>query len=125
VLPLIRSAHERWDGDGYPDGLAGNDIPFGARVICVCDAFDAMVSERPYRAARSVDEAIEEMICCAGKQFDPVVVDALVAEIRGEVGEKGPRGRNLTRERPASQRPSSSRSRESRRARRNALQTPE
>ena len=123
VLPLIRSAHERWDGDGYPDGLAGDDIPFGARVICVCDAFDAMVSERPYRAARSVDEAIAEMVRCAGTQFDPVIVDALVAEIRG--GADGREKRNLTRERPVSRRPSSSRSHESRRAGRSALQMPE
>ena len=125
VLPLIRSAHERWDGDGYPDGLAGNDIPFGARVICVCDAFDAMVSERPHRAARSVDEAIEEVIRCAGTQFDPVVVDALVAEIRGDGAEGGHQTRDLTQERAALRRPSSSQSRESRRARRSALQTPE
>jgi polar amino acid transport system substrate-binding protein len=81
VLPMIRSAHERWDGDGYPDGLAGEEIPFGARLICACDAFHAITSDRPYRAARSVDEAIEELKRCAGTQFDPVVTEALVAEI--------------------------------------------
>jgi diguanylate cyclase (GGDEF)-like protein/putative nucleotidyltransferase with HDIG domain len=125
VLPLIRSAHERWDGDGYPDGLAGTDIPFGARVISACDAFHAMVSERPYRAARSVDEAIDELIRCAGTQFDPMVVDALIAEIRGDQGGAQREAGQLTWERVASRRPSSSRSRESRRSRRNALQTPE
>jgi putative nucleotidyltransferase with HDIG domain len=122
VLPLIRSAHERWDGAGYPDGLAGKDIPFGSRVICACDAFHAMVSDRPYRLARSVDEAIDEMIHCAGTQFDPVVVDALVAEIRGE---DLPSEDRLKRERLALRRPSSSQTHGSRRARRSALQTPE
>jgi diguanylate cyclase (GGDEF)-like protein/putative nucleotidyltransferase with HDIG domain len=81
VLPMIRSAHERWDGDGYPDGLAGEQIPFGARLISACDAFHAITSDRPYRAARSVDEAVEELQRCAGTQFDPVVIEALVAEI--------------------------------------------
>ena len=51
VASLVRSSHERWDGDGYPDGMAGEEIPLGARVVCVCDAYDAMVSERPYRKA--------------------------------------------------------------------------
>jgi putative nucleotidyltransferase with HDIG domain len=124
VLPLIRSAHERWDGAGYPDGLAGKQIPFGARVICACDAFHAIVSERPYRAARPVEDAIEEMIRCSGTQFDPVVVDALVAEIRRD-GAEAQREKRLTREPHASRRPSSSPKRGSRRARRNALQTPE
>jgi diguanylate cyclase (GGDEF)-like protein/putative nucleotidyltransferase with HDIG domain len=81
VLPLIRSAHERWDGNGYPDGLAGTDIPFGARIICACDAFHAMVSERPYRAARSVPDALTEMRSCSGTQFDSNVVDALLLEL--------------------------------------------
>jgi diguanylate cyclase (GGDEF)-like protein/putative nucleotidyltransferase with HDIG domain len=122
VLPLIRSAHERWDGGGYPDGLAGKEIPFGARVIGACDAFHAMVSDRPYRSARSVEEAIDEMIRCAGTQFDPAVVDALVAEIRGD--ESSSAG-ELKRERRESRRPSSSPRRGSQRARRSALQTPE
>jgi diguanylate cyclase (GGDEF)-like protein/putative nucleotidyltransferase with HDIG domain len=81
VLPLIRSAHERWDGRGYPDGLAGERIPLGARVICACDAFHAMTSDRPYRAALSFDEAVAELAACAGTQFDPVVIDALLAEL--------------------------------------------
>jgi putative nucleotidyltransferase with HDIG domain len=81
VLPLIRSAHERIDGSGYPDRLAGEQIPLGARVICACDAFHAMVSDRQYRPRQSVAEAIEEMRRCAGTQFDPVVVDALLEEL--------------------------------------------
>jgi diguanylate cyclase (GGDEF)-like protein/putative nucleotidyltransferase with HDIG domain len=81
VLPLIRSAHERWDGSGYPDRIGGETIPLGARVICACDAFHAMVSDRPYRSALPIVEAVDEMRRCAGTQFDPVVVDALLAEL--------------------------------------------
>jgi diguanylate cyclase (GGDEF)-like protein/putative nucleotidyltransferase with HDIG domain len=80
VHPLVRSAHERWDGRGYPDALANTAIPLGARIICACDAFHAMTSDRPYRAAMSVADAVEEMHRCSGTQFDPTVVDALVAE---------------------------------------------
>jgi putative nucleotidyltransferase with HDIG domain len=81
VAPLVRSAHERFDGGGYPDGLSGEDIPRGAMVIATCDAFHAMTSDRSYRAAMSHHEAIEELQANAGTQFDPVVVDALVAEL--------------------------------------------
>ncbi len=81
VATLVRSSHERWDGGGYPDGLAGDSIPLGARVVCVCDAFDAMVSERPYRAASSMDEAFAELRNCAGSQFDPDVVEAFIAAL--------------------------------------------
>jgi putative nucleotidyltransferase with HDIG domain len=84
VHHLVRWSHERWDGDGYPDGLAGVAIPLGARVICACDAFDAMVSNRPYREAMSVSEALAELRLGAGSQFDPAVVDAVVAEVAGE-----------------------------------------
>jgi diguanylate cyclase (GGDEF)-like protein len=76
VAPMVRSSHERWDGGGYPDGLAGANIPLGARIIAVCDAYDAMVTTRAYRAARTSDEAIAELRRCAGKQFDSEVVDA-------------------------------------------------
>jgi HD-GYP domain-containing protein (c-di-GMP phosphodiesterase class II) len=76
VAPLVRSSHERWDGTGYPDRLAGEAIPLGARVVSVCDAFDAMVSERPYAGAMSADQAIAELRQCAGTQFDPAVVEA-------------------------------------------------
>jgi len=71
---LVRSSHERWDGRGYPDGLAGEDIPLGSRIIAVCDAYDAMTSERPYRAAVTMDDAIAELRRCSGTQFDPGVV---------------------------------------------------
>lgn len=84
VLPLIRSAHERWDGSGYPDRIGGEEIPLGARVICACDAFHAMVSDRPYRSALPFADAVAEMRRCAGSQFDPVVVDALLAELEAD-----------------------------------------
>ena len=84
VRQLVRHEHERWDGDGYPDGLAGVAIPLGARVICVCDAYDAMVSNRPYRSAMSVEDALGELRAGAGNQFDPAVVDAVVAELAGD-----------------------------------------
>jgi diguanylate cyclase (GGDEF)-like protein len=76
VARLVRSSHERWDGGGYPDGLRGDEIPLGARVVAVCDAFDAMTTERPYREPISESEAVEELRRCAGTQFDPMVVDA-------------------------------------------------
>jgi HD-GYP domain-containing protein (c-di-GMP phosphodiesterase class II) len=72
---LVRSTHERFDGSGYPDGLAGEEIPLGARVIAVCDAFTAMTSSRPYAAQRTLPEAIAELRHCAGSQFDPTVVE--------------------------------------------------
>jgi len=79
VASLVRSSHERWDGTGYPDGLAGEEIPFGARVIFVCDAFEAMTEERAYRDALTPQEALAELRRCAGTQFDPEIV-ALFAD---------------------------------------------
>jgi two-component system, cell cycle response regulator len=79
VASLVRSSHERWDGGGYPDGLAGDAIPLGARIVAVADAFDAMTGPRPYSTARSEGEALEELRRCAGTQFDPAVVDAFIA----------------------------------------------
>jgi len=76
VAKLVRASHERWDGTGYPDRLGGDDIPVGARIIAVADAFDAMTSGRPYRAAVSQAEAIAELRACAGSQFDAIVVEA-------------------------------------------------
>jgi diguanylate cyclase (GGDEF)-like protein len=76
VGELVRSSHERWDGDGYPDRLAGEAIPLAARIVAVCDAYDAMVSERPYKSAMPVADALAELRRCAGSQFDPAVVDA-------------------------------------------------
>jgi diguanylate cyclase (GGDEF)-like protein len=76
---LVRSCHERFDGAGYPDGLAGGAIPLGASIIAVCDAYDAMVTDRPYRSARSSAEALAEVRRCSGTQFDPAVADAFCA----------------------------------------------
>jgi HD domain-containing protein len=78
---LVRSSHERWDGRGYPDGLAGATIPLGARIIAVCDAYDAMCTDRPYRRACTEAEALAELRRCGGTQFDPAVVEAFCAEI--------------------------------------------
>jgi diguanylate cyclase (GGDEF)-like protein/PAS domain S-box-containing protein len=75
---IARSHHERWDSSGYPDGLAGEDIPEAATIVAVADAFDAMTSDRPYRAARSVAAAVREIVACSGSQFSPKVVQALV-----------------------------------------------
>jgi HD-GYP domain-containing protein (c-di-GMP phosphodiesterase class II) len=69
--------HEHWDGSGYPDGLAGEEIPLGARIILVADAFEAITADRPYRAAQSAEAALAELRNNAGTQFDPAVVDAL------------------------------------------------
>jgi HD-GYP domain len=76
---FIRHHHERWDGKGYPDGLAGTDIPLGARIITVADSYDAMTSDRPYRKALPPDIAVIELRRCAGTQFDAQVVDAFMA----------------------------------------------
>jgi PAS domain S-box-containing protein/diguanylate cyclase (GGDEF)-like protein len=78
---LVRASHERVDGSGYPDRLAGDRIPLGARIIFVCDAYNAMTSDRPYRAAMSPEDALAELQHCAGTHFDPTVVEAFVAVI--------------------------------------------
>jgi response regulator RpfG family c-di-GMP phosphodiesterase len=82
VAMLLRSSHERWDGAGYPDGLAGEQIPLGARIVAVADAFDAMTSQRPHSPARGPDAALAELERCAGTQFDPAVVAAFTAAWR-------------------------------------------
>jgi diguanylate cyclase (GGDEF)-like protein len=86
VGQLIRSSHERFDGAGYPDRLAGEEIPIGSRVIAVCDAYEAIVSDRPYRAARTPEEALAELRRCAGEQFDPAVVAAFEATLSAVAG---------------------------------------
>jgi HD-GYP domain-containing protein (c-di-GMP phosphodiesterase class II) len=82
---VVRGHHERWDGGGYPDGLAGEDIPLAARIICASDAFSAMTTNRSYRPAMDVPAAMEELRSCSGTQFDPRVVDAILRLI----GERG------------------------------------
>jgi HD-GYP domain-containing protein (c-di-GMP phosphodiesterase class II) len=85
VAKLVRSSHERWDGGGYPDGLVGEEIPLGARVVAVCDAFDAMTTNRPYRHRVNEPAAIAELLACAGTQFDPEVVTAFVRVLEREM----------------------------------------
>jgi two-component system cell cycle response regulator len=80
VAEIVRATHERYDGSGYPQGLTAEQIPLASRIVFVCDSFDAMVSERPYRVARSEPDALAELRRCAGTQFDPHVVDAFIAE---------------------------------------------
>jgi putative nucleotidyltransferase with HDIG domain len=77
VVPIVRCHHERWDGSGYPDGLKGEDIPIGARILSVVDCFDALASDRQYRKAMSTDQAIQVVQRAAGKDFDPKVVGLL------------------------------------------------
>jgi HD-GYP domain-containing protein (c-di-GMP phosphodiesterase class II) len=81
IATMVRHHHERIDGDGYPDGLAGEEIPLGARIISVCDAYDAMVTDRPYRRGTDSESALAELRRCAGSQFDPAVVEAFCAVI--------------------------------------------
>lgn len=78
ALPSIRHHHERWDGAGYPDGLAGERIPLGARVIAVAEAFDVLTIAPTWRRSLSEEQALAELAACAGSHFDPATVDALV-----------------------------------------------
>jgi diguanylate cyclase (GGDEF)-like protein len=89
VALLVRASHERWDGTGYPDGTRGRDIPLGARIIAVCDAFDAMTSERPYRPAILAASALQELRRNAGTQFDPEVVAAFTAAFEANAATHG------------------------------------
>ena len=85
VADAVRASHERWDGYGYPDGLAGHDIPLAARIVAVADAYAAMTTpDRPYREPLSAEEAEDEVIRCAGTQFDPVVVEAFLAVLASD-----------------------------------------
>ena len=89
---IVRSSHEWWDGTGYPDGLTGEAIPLGARIIAVCDAFDAMVSPRPYAMRKPRTAAIAELQRCSGTQFDPMVVDAFVTMMDRPAERRSKRG---------------------------------
>ena len=102
VASIVRHSHEHWDGSGYPDGLAGEQIPLASRVILCADAFHAMRSDRPYRKGRSAADALVELRACAGVQFDPAVVEALVDVAddarrakAGSVGRVMPRNKRL------------------------------
>ena len=84
VASIVRSSHEHWDGSGYPDGLAGEEIPHGARIVSACDAYDAMTTRREYRPACSAHEATAELRQCSGSQFEPAVVQALLRVLERE-----------------------------------------
>jgi len=83
IAPLVRASHERWDGAGYPDGLAGEEIPLGARIITICDSFQAMLSARPYKPSMPLPDALAELRRCAGTQFDPSLVEVFCAIVEG------------------------------------------
>jgi two-component system, cell cycle response regulator len=83
VAAMVRSSHERWDGAGYPDGLAGEDIPLGARIVAICDSFDAMTSDRPYRGGMSEEAALAELRRCARTQFDAALVATFCEAVAG------------------------------------------
>lgn len=96
VAKEIRHHQECYDGSGYPDALKANDIPFVARIIAVCDAFDAMTTNRPYRKKRTAEEAMQELKRCSGSQFDPIIVSAfLLAFEKGNILTNGARHRNI------------------------------
>jgi two-component system, cell cycle response regulator len=86
VAKLVRASHERWDGGGYPDGLRGEEVPIGARIVAVCDAYEAMTADRVYQSARAPEQALAELHRNAGSQFDPAVVVALERHIRASLG---------------------------------------
>jgi HD-GYP domain-containing protein (c-di-GMP phosphodiesterase class II) len=81
IRGIVQNHHERWDGTGYPDGLKGEQIPIGARIVAVAESFDNMVSDLPYRRGRSTEETVAELRRCSGTQFDPDVVEAFVCSL--------------------------------------------
>src|SRR6202050_2564499 len=91
VAKLVRASHERWDGSGYPDGLRGEEVPIGARIVTVCDAYEAMTADRVYQSARTPEQALAELRRSAGSQFDPAVVGAVERHVR-----RGLAGSSLT-----------------------------
>lgn len=104
VLPLVRHHHECFDGSGYPDGLRGDEIPLGARILAVADSFVAMTSDRPYKKRRTAVEAVDELKAAKGSRYDPGVVETLVSESRfdesGEIGIGSPVERNRQNTQP-------------------------
>jgi len=84
ALPLVRGHHERWDGAGYPDGLIAEEIPLPARILAVCDAYDAMTHERPFRRALTRHAALQEIDLNMGTQFDPRVAEAFIRLVGAE-----------------------------------------
>jgi two-component system, cell cycle response regulator len=89
IAALIRASHEYWDGSGYPDRTAGADIPLGARIIAICDAYHAMVTARPYDAAGTPEDAVAELRRCAGTQFDPELVEPFVRLLEQRLAYRG------------------------------------
>lgn len=79
IIPAIRHHHENFDGSGYPEGLKGDQIPYESRILAIADSFDAMITHRPYRSARSVNEAFEELIRCSPRQFDPAFIEVFIS----------------------------------------------
>lgn len=88
IVPSVYHHHERWDGRGYPDGLKGEGIPLGARILAVADSFDAMIADRVYRRGKGKDAAANELVKCAAGQFDPRVVDALLTALEKQIFEE-------------------------------------
>lgn len=84
IIPMVKHHHERYDGRGYPSGLAGEDIPLSARIVCIADSFDAMTSDRSYRPRFTLEKALEELEKCKGSQFDPNLVDLFIDEVKKE-----------------------------------------
>jgi len=89
VAPFILHHHEHWNGSGYPDGLRAEEIPLECRILSIIDAFDAMTNDRPYHKGVSVDEALEEISKCSGRQFDPFLVEKFVEIIKSTEKETG------------------------------------
>src|SRR5439155_10871211 len=100
VLPMVRGHHERWDGHGYPDGLAGDAIPLAARILCVADVYDALTSDRPYRKAYERDHALRLMASDRGRQFDPDILERFFRVVP-TLGQND----NVSDDQPASRRP--------------------